>query len=405
MASEAPTREHRIQLPSAFQPLFRPARYKVYYGGRGAGKSWAMALSLLVEGVQQRHRVLCTREFQSSIRDSVHALLTRQIELLGLTSFYQITRDSIVGVNGTEFIFAGLRRNIDTIRSKEGVTRCWVEEGQRVSEESWSVLIPTIREPGSEIWVSFNPDQEDDPTFRRFVSTTPPDSVVRFVSWRDNPWLTPELARERDHLAEVDPDAYAHVWEGQCRQHSDAQVLRGRWRVDSFEPADDWHGPYFGADWGFAQDPTVLVRCWLSEDRTVLYIDREAYGVGVEISDTPALFEQVPGARQHRIRADSARPETISHVRKSGYRIEAAKKWSGSVEDGVAFLRSFREIVIHDRCPHAIEEARLYSFKVDQLTGDVKPQIEDRHNHIWDAVRYALQPLIRQRSGPMIGRA
>jgi phage terminase large subunit len=171
-------------------------------------------------------------------------------------------------------------------------------------------------------------------------------------------------------------------------------VLRGRYRVESFEPGEDWHGPYLGADWGFATDPTALVKCWIN-GRT-LYVEHEAYGVGIDIEDTPALFDKVPGARDHMIRADSSRPETISHMRRHGYsRMLGAVKGQGSVEDGVEHLRSYEAIVIHPRCTHAAEEARLWSYKVDKLTGDVLPVLSPKHDHIMDAIRYALEPIIR----------
>ena len=191
----------------------------------------------------------------------------------------------------------------------------------------------------------------------------------------------------------VDPDAAAHVWGGQCRSLSDAQVLKGKWTVEAFVHKPDWHGPYFGADWGFSQDPTALVKLWISDN--CLYAEDEAYGVGVEIDETPALFKTVPGADKHLIRADNARPETISYMNRNGLRVEAVQKGKGSVEDGVAFLRHFERIIIHPRCKHTAQEARLWSYKTDKLTGDVLPILLDKHNHTWDAARYALEPMIK----------
>lgn len=389
-------RAPEVRILPGWEWLFRPARYKVAYSGRGAGKSWQFARALLVQGMQRKHRILCAREYQASIRDSVHHLLARQIGLLGLDFFYRVEQRAIYGVNGTEIVFTGVRHNPTSIKSMEGITLCWMEEAERASESSWEVLIPTIREPASEIWVSFNPDLATDPTYQRFVENPPPDSIVRRYSYLDNPYFSEELEAERQWMARTDPDAYANIWEGEPRSASDAQILAGKWRVEAFDVPHDAQGPYFGADWGFAQDPTVLIRCWVSADGRRLMLDGEAYGVGVEINDTPALFDRLEGAREYHIRGDSARPETISHVRRAGFRIEGARKWSGSVADGVGFLRSFDEILIHERCPLAIQEARLYSYKTDRLTGDVKPDIEDAHNHVWDAVRYALEPLIRR---------
>jgi phage terminase large subunit len=382
-----------IELARAFKDLHKPARFKVYYGGRGSAKSWSFARSLLLRGVETPLRILCARELQVSIRDSVHRLLADQIEKMGLTPFYTIKNNEIVGINGTLFIFEGLRHNITKIKSMEGVDICWVEEAERTSEESWKVLIPTIRKPNSEIWVSFNPEQETDPTYVRFVKNPPPDSIVHKVGWEQNPWFPEELRKQMEYDYAVDPDSASHVWGGECKKISDAQVLKGKWTINTFEPKPEWQGPYFGADWGFSQDPTTLVKAYIHERK--LYIEYEAYGVGVEITETPALFDSIEGSRKHIIRADNARPETISHIKRAGFRIVAAKKGPGSVEEGVAFLRSFEEIIIHPRCKYMAQEARLYSYKVDKATGDILPVLVDAHNHMIDALRYALEPFIK----------
>ena len=386
-----------LEFPAKLDYLFRPARYKVAQGGRGGAKSWAMARALLIQAASQPLLIMCVRELQVSIQESVHRLLADQIDAMGLASYFDVQQKTIHGKNGSQFIFAGIRSNPGKIKSTEGVDRCWVEEAQNVSERSWELLIPTIRKPGSEIWVSFNPDEKTDPTYQRFVVKPPPDAVVREISWRDNPWFPDELRREKDYLARVDPEAYAHVWEGKCRTNSNAQIFRGKYQIEAFElpgPMQiQWDGPYFGADWGFATDPTVLVKCWIHE-RTLL-VEHEAYGIGVELDDLPEMFGRIPGADKYIIRADNSRPETISYVARKGLmRVEAASKWAGSVEDGIAFLRSFERIVVHPRCLHTAEEMRLYSYKTDRLTGDVLPDVVDKHNHCVDGIRYALAPLI-----------
>lgn len=396
------TKAH-IPLPAWCQDFFKPARYKVAWGGRGSGKSWGMARMLLIKAAQARIRILCARELQNSIQDSVHQLLCDQIADLGLTGAFTIQESKITSQCGSEFLFKGLKgikNNAQAIKSLEGIDICWIEEGQAISQASFETLVPTIRKPGSEIWVTMNPDQESDAVYQ-LVRNPPDDSIIRRVNWNDNPWFADtSLPAEREWLLRTDPDAYAHVWEGECRQTSDAQVLRGKFSVQNFEPLDHWDGPYQGADWGFATDPTAFVRCWINERR--LYIEREAYQVGCEIDATAALFDAAvpvaPGAREIATRADSARPETISYMQRHGYpRLQAVQKWPGSVEDGIAYLRAFDQIVIHSRCKHAAEEARLWSYKVDRQSGDVLPELVDKNNHIWDAVRYALAPMIRQR--------
>lgn len=390
-----------VQAPDAFAPLFQPVgqyRYRVYYGGRGSAKSWQFARALLIHGLSAPIRVLCAREYQASIRDSVHRVLADQVTLLGLTKVYTVQEAGIFGANGTEFLFKGLRKDIAQIKSTEGIDVCWVEEAEAVSDASWRTLIPTIRKPGSEIWVSFNPALADDPTYARFVTTPPDRSLVRKVSYQDNPWFPDVLREEADALLRADPEAYAHVWGGEPWQRSDAQVLAGKWRVTDFAPEAHWGAPLYGADWGFAQDPTVVLRCYVHDGR--LYIDYEAGGIQLDTDATVRAFDTVPGIRDHTIRADSARPETIAELKKRGFRIVGADKWHGSVEDGIQHLRSYTEIVIHPRCKRVIEEARLYRYQTDKRTDDVLPKVVDAHNHAMDALRYALGPLIKK--GPSV---
>lgn len=386
----------KAQFPEKLAFLFEPARYKVAYGGRGAAKSWSIARALLILAAQQRLRVLCTRELQGSIQDSVHKLLKEQIEALGFGQLFDVQQSTIRAANGSEFIFTGIRSNVTKIKSMEGIDICWVEEAEKVSAESWDILVPTIRKAGSEIWVSFNPHDEKDPTYQRFVVKPPPTARVVEVGWQDNPWLPRELKAELEYLQRVDPEAFDHVYGGKPRKFGVAQILRGRWSVEPFEPnPSEWGGPYYGADWGYASDPLAFVRCWV-HGRT-LYVEHEAYGVGVEIVETPKKFDEVPGGREHASRADNARPEMIGHMNANGYpRMEAAIKGPGSVEHGIEHLRSYERIVIHPRCKHTATEARLWSWKVDKLTGDVLPVPVDKHNHCWDAIRYALEPIIRK---------
>jgi phage terminase large subunit len=382
----------RLEFAAPFRALFRPSRYKVFHGGRGGAKSWAFAQALLVLGAERPLRILCAREFQTSIADSVKTLLDDRIRGLGLDAVYRSAKTFIKGNNGTEFKFSGLRINPTELKSFEGADICWVEEGQSVSRQSWDLLIPTIRKEGSEIWVSFNPGDPDDDTWQRFVVKPPSSAQVVKVGWEDNPWLPVTLREEMEYCRRIDPEAYAHIWGGEPRVISDAQVFRGRYIVEPFEtPAKARF--FHGADWGFAKDPTALVRSFVEGER--LFVDAEAYGVGVELDELPRLFDTVPTARTWPIKADSARPETISHVNRKGFHVKAAKKWSGSVEDGLAVLKGFEKIVVHPRCKHTADEMRLYSYKVDKNNGDILPVLIDAHNHCIDALRYGLDGYIK----------
>jgi len=393
----------KVQHPAWARELFepdtingKPVRYRVAYGGRAGAKSWEFARQLVVKCAQEKLRVLCTREFQKSIKDSVHRVLRDQVSKLGYDGNYEVGEAYLRSLIGSEFIYKGLRYNSDEIKSTEGIDIAWVEEAHTTSADSWEILIPTIRKPGSEIWVSFNPDQEGDPTYQRFVVNPPDNAIVVKVGYEDNPWVSDETISEMEYLKRVDYEAYLHVWEGNVRTQTDAQVLRGKYRVESFEPGEDWDGPYFGADWGFSVDPTVLIKTWVFDNR--LYVEHEAYGLGVETDDLPKLFSQIDGADKHVIRADNARPENVSYVGRHGFpKTRSCEKWPGSVEDGVSRLRSFEEIMIHPRCTHTAEEARLWSYKTDRLTGDILPELIDKHNHCWDSIRYAIEPITKRK--------
>jgi Phage terminase large subunit/Terminase RNaseH-like domain len=220
----------KVGLPFKLGCLRAASRYKVIYGGRGSAKSWSVARALLLRGAAKPLRILCAREFQNSLADSVHRLLADQVEQLEMGDFYKVRKAEISARNGTEFVFAGLRHNISKLKSFEGCDMVWVEEAQTVSKHSWDVLIPTIRKPGSEIWITFNPDLEQDDTYQRFVVGPVPGSLVVPMNWSNNPWFPAELRAEKDHLKARDLDAYENVWEGKCR----SRVIGALWAKEIF---------------------------------------------------------------------------------------------------------------------------------------------------------------------------
>jgi phage terminase large subunit len=401
-------RAPELLVPIAFQFLWTVTRFLVAWGGRASAKSWSIARILIVLAHEQPLRILCTREIQGSIKESAYRLLCDQIELLGLSAEFDIQADSISHKNGSRFFFEGLRYNSSKIRSYEAIDICWVEEAQAVSELSWETLLPTIRKPGSRFFISFNPMDQDDPVTRRFVDATPPGCIAKKVSYRDNPFFSAESEAERAWLEQVDPDAYQHVWEGFPRTSSDAQILRGKFTIEGFDIDPRWAGPYHGCDFGFSKDPSAAVRLFIDDDKRVLYVAKEFWKLGCDIDALPgALEEAIPDISRHVVHCDSARPETISYMSRNGIaNARAAEKWPGSVDDGVMYLRSFAKIVIDPSCTHTIDEARSYSFKTDRLTGAVLPEVQDKHNHCIDAIRYALHTLIRnQAPGGYFSRA
>jgi phage terminase large subunit len=409
---------------SPFHDLWTPAPFKTFYGGRGAAKDWSFAEVLVKRAVRESMLVLCTREYQNSIADSVHRVLKGTIHRLGTEEKYHITDKSIkVPETGSEFIFKGLHHNSEEIKSTEGVKVTWVAEGQNTTEDSWKNLLPTVfRLPDSELWVSFNVTDENAATHRRFVTNAPPGSIVHKVNYTENPYF-PELLRR---LMEIDKtndyEVYRHIWLGHSRRISNAIILGGRYRVEEFS-GDLWKKAprlHFGADFGFANDPATLVRFFPLDNKFCkelglikkddpnqnsdrLYVEYEAGGVGIEIDELEEMYDSVPLSRDWPIRADNARPETISYLRRKGFNIDAAEKWPGSVEDGIAHLRS-HIIIIHPRCVQTESEAGTYSYKVDQKTIDPKtnapavlPIILDSNNHYIDGIRYGLDGHIQRR--------
>jgi phage terminase large subunit len=347
--------------------------------------------------------VLCTREYQTTIADSVHKLLKEQISLLRVSPWFHITDRNIrCTITGAEFIFKGLHANAEEIKSTEGIDICWIEEARTVSEASLRVLIPTIRNKGSEIWITFNQGEEDDPVYVRFVKNKRPGSIVQPVTWEDNPFFPAELDEERLYLKKHDPETYDHVWSLECRTITDAVIFKGRYVVEAFEtPADARF--FHGLDFGFSVDPMALTRSWIKDRH--LFIDMESFGHGIEFPDMATFMGKVPTSDKWPIKADSARPETIHWLKSQHFDVTPAEKWPGSVEDGIAYLRGFEKIHIHQRCTHVAEEARLYRYKVDRITEEVLPIVVDAHNHGWDSVRYALDKYIKRKQPLVISQA
>lgn len=345
-------------------------------------------------------QILCAREHLNSLDESSMEEVKTAIRSVDwLSDYYEIGEKFIRSKDRRiNYVFAGLRHNLDSIKSKARVVLAWVDEAENVSEAAWRKLIPTVREEDSEIWVTWNPESEESATHRRFRGSPPDGAKIAQLNWRDNPWFPDVLNVERKEDQARRPDVYDHVWEGGFLTVTDAQVFAGKFDIADFEPGEDWDGPYHGVDFGFAQDPTVGVQSWINDG--CLHIRREAGKVGLETDDTAQfLADGIPGIAEHTSRADSARPETISYLKRHGLpRIEGVKKWQGSVEDGVEFIKSFKRVIIHPDCTGTAREFRLYSYKVDRLSGDILPVIVDANNHYIDALRYALVPLMKGRA-------
>ena len=382
-----------------FQPLVDHHRWKFAKGGRSSGKSHFFAEEVVLRAVDDPSlRVLCIREIQKSLKFSAKHLIEAKIHLHGVQDYFKITREEIACTRGSGVIvFAGMQdHTADSIKSFEDFGVAWFEEAQRMSARSSEILIPTIRAPGSELWFSWNPADPEDAIERLhadIMADESADAVSVHVNYTDNPFCPPEAINEAERSRRNNPEKYDHVWLGQYVSNSEARVLQHKLSVREFEPGPDWDGPYHGADWGFAQDPTVAVRMWIHDNR--LWFEYESGGPGIETRHIAQRFRSdIPGIEKYEIIGDNARPETISQLQADGLRIRACEKWKGSVEDGVEHLRSYEEIVVHPRCTETARECRLYSYKTDRLSGQVLPSIIDAYNHRIDAARYGLEPII-----------
>lgn len=392
MALSTSGRVVEFPVARAYVPFLQSARNKGAYGGRGSAKSHEFAKNVLKRCIETPGtRVVCVREIQRTLEQSVKRLLEDKIKAFGVEDQFAVSNTQITSPGNGLIIFQGMQdHTADSIKSLEGFDIAWVEEAQTVSERSLTLLRPTIREPGSELWFSWNPRHATDPIDKMLRGADkPPGAIVIGTTYRDNPWFPEVLRAEMEWDRSRDPEKYAHVWLGEYEKHSESRVFKN-WRIEDFEtPADALF--YYGADWGYSVDPSVLVRCYVV-GRT-LYIDREAYKIGVEIDHLPSLFDQVPGSRDWTVTADSARPETISYLNRNGFpKLVAAVKGKDSVKEGVIFLQNY-DIVVHPRCIHTIDELTMYSFVIDKLTGLVTPILEDKKNHVIDSLRYAVEAL------------
>jgi phage terminase large subunit len=392
----------KAEFPEKLKCLFDPpsSRYRVLYGGRGGAKSWGVARALLILAAKDKLRVLCAREYQTSIKDSVHKLLSDQIHDLGLDSFYEITQASIRGKNGSEFFFVGLKNNISNVKSFEGVDICWVEEAQTVSKTSWNVLIPTIRKEKSEIWVTFNPELETDDTFQRFVVHSPKDCVIEKINWYDNPWFPDTLRLEKDDLKERDIEAYNTVWEGICRQTVDGAVfakemqsaeLEGRIMRVPYDPSKPVHAVF---DLGWADATAIwfiqfigmeihLIRYLEDTQRTISHYLSVMQTFGY-VYDTLWL----PHDAQNKTLASNGRSiEEI--VRAAGYKVQITAKVP--VSDSINAARTVFPKCYFDReeCADGLQCLRHYRYDVDPDTKMFsKSPLHDQYSHGADAFRY-----------------
>lgn len=403
----------RLEVPPKLIPVFTgDYRYRGAYGGRGSAKTRTFAKMTAVRAMMFAQAgisgsILCGREFMNSLEDSSMEEIKQAIrETPWLDAFFDIgekfirTKDRRVS-----YVFCGLRHNLDSIKSKARILIAWIDEAESVSEMAWSKLLPTVRAENSEVWITWNPEDEESPTNQRFRIQHPENACIVEMNYSDNPWFPDVLEQERlNDYNRLDGSTYAWVWEGAYRKNSLAQIFAGKYEVKEFTHGDDWDGPYNGLDFGFSQDPTAATQCWIHGD--VLYVEFEAGKTGLELDHTADyICKRIPSFDRETVRADSARPESISYLKRAdpdGKRknvpgIIGVDKGKGSVEDGIEFIKSFAMVVIHPRCQETAREFQRYSYKVDRLSGDVTKVILDKFNHYIDSIRYGLEQVMKNR--------
>jgi len=388
-----------VEFPLKLQCLFQPARYKVLYGGRGGAKSWGIARALLIIAANKTTRVLCAREFQTSIKDSVHKLLCDQITALQLNDFYEITDRTIRGKNGSEFNFVGLKNNVANVKSYEGVDVCWVEEAQTVSKRSWDTLIPTIRKEESEIWVSFNPELETDETYQRFVIHTPENAVIQKINWNDNPWFPEVLRMEKDTLKMRDLEAYNMVWEGICRQTVDGAVFAKEIQLADLQerigkvPYDPIKPVHVVFDLGWA-DATALwfVQFVGMETRLIRYFETSQETISAILAKMQTfgyVFDTLwlPHDAENKTLAAAGRSiEEI--VRSAGYKTRIIPRTP--IADSINAARTIFANCWFDRinCADGLQCLRHYRYEVDPDTKQFsRTPLHDQYSHGADAFR------------------
>lgn len=388
-----------LEFPEKLAPLFEPSRYKVLDGGRGGSKSWGIARALLIKGAETKLRIGCGREIQKSISDSVHQLLKTQIEDMGLSGHYRVFETYVEGKNGTLFTFHGLKTNVNSIKSLEGCDIFWVEEAATVSKTSWEMLIPTIRKPGSEIWVSFNPELDTDETYKRFVLNPPPDTTRITINWRDNPWFPEVLRLEMEHLKAQSEDDYLHVWEGSTKQVLDGAIFANEIRAANTEsrfcrvPVDDSKPVLTFWDLGRADCTSIWFAQYVGfEFRIVDFYENRGHAIGhylKELQKRAYLYGTawLPHDAENELLASE---RTIKQqVEDAGYRVDIAPKTT--IVDGINAARTIFSRCWFDaeRCADGLNHLRRYRYDVDPDTKQYsKSPLHDDHSHAADAFRY-----------------
>lgn len=381
--------------PRALKVFEDESRFKVLYGGRDSGKSTQILNHFVLLSFNTGSRFLCIKKTARTIKQSIYSNVVDAIEQAGLEAYFTFTEAEITNkTTGAVFLFTGLLPTAKRIKSINNIQYAFIEEAAELSQDDWDIVIPTIREPGNQIFIAFNPEDGNEPVYQMFVQSSPSNATVLKLNYTDNPFLSAESAEQIELTKQHDYERYLHIYEGHPLRISDQVIFKDRYTITNFE-AEEPTTFYYGADFG-VKDPTVLVRCFIKAN--CLYIDYESYHSGSDASlqMIPLHWEaEVPGSRDHLITCDTNFPQTTMFLKSQNWRVKPVKKTR--VIDGINFLKSFDHIYIHPRCKNTAYEFATYSWKTDRLSGQLQPEPEDADNHAIDAIRYSLADVYHNR--------
>lgn len=362
-----------------------------FFGGRGGAKSHSIAEAVVGLSCQREERVVCGRQFQNSIKDSVRELLLQKVQKMGMAAYFTVTETELINVaTKSRFSFTGMDRNPDSVKSLEGATIFWGEEAQTFTRRSVEIILPTIRSGRARFVWGWNPRFRTDIIDDMFRGKAPPDKAyVKQVSWRDNPYFyQTRMPSEMARSLKANPKRHTHIWEGGYDENPDAAIFTN-WRIGRVDVPDKCI-PRFGMDFGFSADPNFVVKLYVIEELGVIYIAQESCGYHVPNRDIPAMLDEFHGIRNYPITADSARPETIEYLQSKGFNIYGARKGPGSIKNGITWLQGY-DVVISPDCPILAEEFRTYTWKLDPNGKPLPMPAEHQQDHGIDAVRYAVE--------------
>jgi len=385
--------------------LYEPKQFKVLHGGRSSTKSTSVAKALLRLSFNTSGKIVAAREYLGDIRDSVHALFCRIIkDVKEYDYFFNITTTHITNkTNGNEILFKGIRDyKADSIKSVENIGYLWLEEGSFISKYAWDIVEPTLREHGCELWITMNPQRETDFLYNEFIvngkKNYKEDLYIQQLNWYNNKHLSERTIASIIRKRETDFDTYMHVYGGQCLKNDNVLVFKKDFFViQDFEEPQGIH-PYYGLDFGWT-DASAGIRCYIHEDNLYVTHEFKRSHVSVDLlgEELEKTLKDYKKNGKYILTADSSSPDLINLLSKYGYPAKPAIKGRGSIEAGIAYIKTFKKCYVHPRCNEFLKEIYNLKYETDKYSGQIKDKIEDKNNHLVDSWRYSLEGCMKNR--------